>query len=136
MAAAEAPEFFGFYSPDLEGFSGIGHSIEDCLYRARWGMKEHVSTMRELNLPVPAGTSNPTVEIQSGSWERGVEICGFRPKAAASLVERAQSCPPAKKSKPRRPEFGIWLTRAGAGYFTTGRRTMFRYSIPVWSPCR
>ena len=26
-----------FYSPDLEGFTGIGHSVEDCLYQAKEG---------------------------------------------------------------------------------------------------
>jgi predicted RNase H-like HicB family nuclease len=37
IEATEEPDFFGFFSPDLEGFTGIGHSIEDCLYKARWG---------------------------------------------------------------------------------------------------
>ena len=27
IEATGDPEFFGFYSPDLEGFTGIGHSI-------------------------------------------------------------------------------------------------------------
>ena len=27
IEATEEPDFFGFYSPDLEGFSGIGHSV-------------------------------------------------------------------------------------------------------------
>jgi predicted RNase H-like HicB family nuclease len=35
IEATDDPTFFGFYSPDLEGFSGIGLSIEDCLYQAR-----------------------------------------------------------------------------------------------------
>ena len=39
VEATDDPSFFGFYSPDLEGFMGVGHSIEDCLYKARWGMK-------------------------------------------------------------------------------------------------
>ena len=30
--------FFRFYSPGLEGFSGIGHSVEDCLFKAKWGI--------------------------------------------------------------------------------------------------
>ncbi|HSS50591.1 MAG TPA: type II toxin-antitoxin system HicB family antitoxin [Thermoanaerobaculia bacterium] len=47
------PDYFGFYSPELEGFSGIGSSLEDCLYKARWGMKEHVSLLRERGLAVP-----------------------------------------------------------------------------------
>jgi len=45
IEATEDPDFFGFYSPDLEGFTGIGHSIEDCMYRARWGMQEHVALL-------------------------------------------------------------------------------------------
>jgi len=31
IEATDDPIFFGFYSPDLEGFTGIGHSVEDCL---------------------------------------------------------------------------------------------------------
>ena len=31
IEAIEDPTFFGFYSPDLEGFSGIGHSIDACI---------------------------------------------------------------------------------------------------------
>jgi len=27
IEATEEPDFFGFYSPDLEGFTGIGHSL-------------------------------------------------------------------------------------------------------------
>jgi len=27
IEATEEPDFFGFFSPDLEGFTGIGHSI-------------------------------------------------------------------------------------------------------------
>ncbi len=27
----DEPDYFGFYSPELEGFSGIGHLVEDCL---------------------------------------------------------------------------------------------------------
>ncbi|MGQ9626915.1 MAG: hypothetical protein ACUVV0_08445 [Anaerolineae bacterium] len=28
IEATEDPNFFGFYSPDLEGFTGVGHSSE------------------------------------------------------------------------------------------------------------
>ena len=45
IEATSDPNFFGFYSPDLEGFTGVGHSIEDCLYKAKWGMEEHVSLL-------------------------------------------------------------------------------------------
>jgi predicted RNase H-like HicB family nuclease len=65
IEATEDPNFFGFYSPDLEGFTGIGHSIEDCLYQARWGMKEHVELLKEQNLPVPPRAARPTVLIQN-----------------------------------------------------------------------
>jgi predicted RNase H-like HicB family nuclease len=58
-------ELIGFYSPALEGFSGIGHSVEDCLYQAKWGMKEHVELLREQQLPVPSKSENPTITIQN-----------------------------------------------------------------------
>jgi hypothetical protein len=47
IEATDEPDYFGFYSPELEGFSGIGHSVEDCIYKARWGMKEHVALLEE-----------------------------------------------------------------------------------------
>ena len=53
IEATEDPVFFAFYSPDLEGFTGIGNSVEDCLYKARWGMEEHVALLKERGLPVP-----------------------------------------------------------------------------------
>ena len=65
IEATEDPNFFGFYSPDLEGFTGVGHSIEDCLYKAKWGMEEHLSLMQEQGLPVPQANSSPTVTIQN-----------------------------------------------------------------------
>jgi predicted RNase H-like HicB family nuclease len=43
IEATEEPDYFGFYSSELEGFSGIGHSIEDCLYKAKWEMIEHIN---------------------------------------------------------------------------------------------
>lgn len=54
IEATEEPNFFGFYSPNLEGFTGVGNSIEDCLYKARWGIEEHVALLREKGLPVPS----------------------------------------------------------------------------------
>ena len=65
IEATDDPSFFGFYSPDLEGFTGVGHSIEDCLYKARWGMKEHVELLEEQGLPVPTPSVHPTVLIQN-----------------------------------------------------------------------
>ena len=65
IEATEDPNFLGFYSPDLEGFTGVGHSIEDCLYKARWGMKEHLEILAEQGLPVPPRVARPTVLIQN-----------------------------------------------------------------------
>ena len=65
IEATDDPNFFGFYSPDLEGFTGVGNSIEDCLYKARWGMEEHVALLRESGLPVPSPPSEPNIVIQN-----------------------------------------------------------------------
>ena len=65
IEATEESDYFGFYSPELEGFSGIGHSVEDCLYKAKWGMKEHVALLKEQGLPVPPETQDPKIIIQN-----------------------------------------------------------------------
>jgi predicted RNase H-like HicB family nuclease len=65
IEATEDPEFYSFYSTELEGFTGIGHSVEDCLYNAKWGMKEHVELLKEKGLPVPPGNANPKIVIQN-----------------------------------------------------------------------
>ena len=65
IEATADPSFFGFYSPDLEGFTGVGHSIEDCLYKAKWGMEEHLALLREQNLPIPKPNMNPTVTVRN-----------------------------------------------------------------------
>jgi len=65
IEATEEPDYFGFYSPDLEGFSGIGHSVEDCIYKARWEMKEHIALLREQGLSVPPVNSAPGIVIQN-----------------------------------------------------------------------
>jgi len=65
IEATSDPNFFGFYSPDLEGFTGVGHSIEDCLYKAKGGMEEHVALLTDQKLPVPVINPNPTVIVQN-----------------------------------------------------------------------
>ncbi len=65
IEATEDPSFFGFYSPDLEGFTGTGHSIEDCLYKAKWGMEEHVTLLKERSLLVPKPNPTATILIQN-----------------------------------------------------------------------
>jgi predicted RNase H-like HicB family nuclease len=65
IEATDEPDFFTFYSPELEGFTGVGHSVEDCLYQAKWGMLEHVRLLEEQRLPVPTGNASPRVIIEN-----------------------------------------------------------------------
>lgn len=65
IEATDDPNFFGFYSPELQGFSGVGHSIEDCLYKARWAMEEHLALLQDQKLPIPERNANPTVAVQN-----------------------------------------------------------------------
>lgn len=71
IEATEDPSFFSFYSPELEGFTGVGHSIEDCLYQAKWGMQDHVALLKEQRLPIPAPNSKPRVLIQNEEKQTG-----------------------------------------------------------------
>ncbi len=65
IEATEDPNFFSFYSADLEGFTGVGSSVEDCLYKAKWGIEEHVALLEEEGLPVPAANPDPQVLIHN-----------------------------------------------------------------------
>jgi predicted RNase H-like HicB family nuclease len=65
IEATDDPDFFGFYSEELEGFSGVGHSVEDCLYRAKWGMHEHIALLAQQGLPVPPRNPAPVVTIRN-----------------------------------------------------------------------
>jgi predicted RNase H-like HicB family nuclease len=65
IEATEEPDYFGFYSEDLPGFTGIGHSVEDCLYKAKWGMTEHVNLLKEQGLLIPSVNPNPKIIIQN-----------------------------------------------------------------------
>jgi predicted RNase H-like HicB family nuclease len=65
IEATEEADYFGFFSPDLEGFTGIGHSIEDCVYKAKWGMKEHVELLKEQGLQVPPRVKDPKIVVQN-----------------------------------------------------------------------
>jgi predicted RNase H-like HicB family nuclease len=56
---------FRLFSPELEWFTGVGHSVEDCLYKARWGMQEHVEVMAERKLPIPPRNPNPMITIRN-----------------------------------------------------------------------
>lgn len=65
IEATGEPDFFGFYSEELEGFTGVGHSVEDCLYQAKWAMKEHMEFLAEQGLPVPPCNPDPVVTIRN-----------------------------------------------------------------------
>ncbi len=65
IEATEDPGYFGFYSPDVEGFTGIGHSVEDCIYKAKWGLTEHIKLLRDQGLPVPVSNPHPQIIIQN-----------------------------------------------------------------------
>jgi predicted RNase H-like HicB family nuclease len=65
IEATEEPDYFSFYSPELEGFTGSGHSVEDCLSQARVGMKDHVELLHEQGLPIPPLNSDPVVTIRN-----------------------------------------------------------------------
>jgi predicted RNase H-like HicB family nuclease len=65
IEATDEPDFFGFYSPDLEGFTGVGHSVEDCLFKAKWGMIEHINLLKDRGLPVPPKNPEPKIVIQN-----------------------------------------------------------------------
>lgn len=65
IEATEDQTFFTFYSPDMEGFTGVGSSVEDCLYKAKWGMQEHTALLRERGLSIPRKNANPTATIKN-----------------------------------------------------------------------
>lgn len=65
IEATGDPSFFGFYSPDLPGFTGVGTSIEDCIERALEGMEEHVALLLAQGMPVPPTTPDPRITIQN-----------------------------------------------------------------------
>jgi hypothetical protein len=61
------------FSPDLEGFSGIGHSIENRVYKGKWGMEEHLALLQErgecekLLFPILRGRISHPTRIDSAS---------------------------------------------------------------------
>lgn len=67
IEATKESDFFGFYSPELEGFTGVGHSIEDCIHQSRRGMIEHIELLKEHKLPVPPTNPDPKITIQNES---------------------------------------------------------------------
>jgi predicted RNase H-like HicB family nuclease len=54
----------------LEGFTAIGHSIEDCLYQAKWGMEKHVELLKQQSLPIPKANLDPRSPYETKSYSR------------------------------------------------------------------
>lgn len=69
IEATDEPDYFSFYSVELEGFTGSGRSVEDCFNQARWGMKEHVELLAEQGLPIPPQNPDPVVTIRNEQKE-------------------------------------------------------------------
>lgn len=65
IEATQEPDYFSFYSTELEGFSGSGRSLGDCLEQARLGMKEHAELLAEQGLPVPPRNPEPIVTLRN-----------------------------------------------------------------------
>ena len=65
IEATEDPNFFGFFSPGLPGFTGVGNSIEDCIYKARHGMIEHIEILKQQGMPVPRPDRDPEIIIKN-----------------------------------------------------------------------
>ncbi len=65
IEATDEADFFGFYSPELEGFSGIEHSVENSIYKARWGMREHAALLKEQGLQFPPANPDPKIIVQN-----------------------------------------------------------------------
>ena len=69
IEATDDPLFFTFYSPDLDGFTGVGNSIEDCIYKAINGIEEHIKEMKKLGLFVPPENKNAHIIIANKETE-------------------------------------------------------------------
>jgi predicted RNase H-like HicB family nuclease len=65
IEATEEPDFFTYFSPDLPGFSGVGHSVEECIDQSRYAMLEHTAVLSETNRPVPPCVQNPIITVQN-----------------------------------------------------------------------
>jgi len=53
IEATKDPTFFTFYSPDIEGFTGVGR------------MEEHLNLLKERKMPIPKANKNPEIIIRN-----------------------------------------------------------------------
>ena len=73
IEATEEPDFFTYFSPDLPGFSGVGHSVEGCIYQAKLAMAEHIELLADTNRPVLTAMRSPVITIQNAQAQRRAE---------------------------------------------------------------
>lgn len=72
IEATEDPNYFCFYSPDLPGFTGVGNSVEDCIYKARWGTEEFIGELTELGQTPPRPNLDASIVIRNARKEEAV----------------------------------------------------------------
>lgn len=65
IEATHEPDYFGLYSTELEGFSGIGYSVEDCIYQAKRGLMEHIALLKEQGLAIPPANPDPEITVRN-----------------------------------------------------------------------
>jgi len=49
----------------LDGFTGIGYSIEDCIDKAKWGIRKHITLMKERGLLIPPPSPDLKITIRN-----------------------------------------------------------------------
>ena len=72
IEATEDPSYFCFYSPDLPGFTGVGNSVEDSIYKAKWGMEDFLEEIIELGQTPPTPNPDATIVIRNARKEETV----------------------------------------------------------------
>jgi hypothetical protein len=65
IEAAAEPNEFGFYSPEPEGFTGVGYLVEVRLYPAKCGMQEQSEPWKKQGFVAPSRNPNAAVSIQN-----------------------------------------------------------------------
>ena len=68
IETTDNPSYFGFYSPGLQGFTGIGHSQDDSIYQAVNGMKDFDSELKNQGMEIPKANRQPQVIIQNENF--------------------------------------------------------------------
>ncbi len=69
IEATKDPQYFGYFSPDLPGFTGGGISIPSILEELNLAIEEHLEVMRENGHIPPKPTFNPQIVIKNETEE-------------------------------------------------------------------